>query len=117
MHTFLDNFHQSGKYSDQLASHQAELRREEKYLDQKYLNISSLQTDYLNLDNSFSGSSRHSEKAYYAKTKCTYGGLNNHSVEKCFKKTRKEKEKARSAGTSSNKNSDRPARKCFRCGS
>ena len=36
---------------------------------------------------------------------------------KCFKKIRKEKEKARSAGTSSNKNSDRPARKCFRCGS
>ena len=26
MHTFLDNFQQSGKYSDQLASHQAELR-------------------------------------------------------------------------------------------
>ena len=34
---------------------------------------------------------------------------------KCFKKIRKEKKKARSAGTSSNKNSDRPARKCFRC--
>ena len=30
---------------------------------------------------------------------------------------RKEKEKARSAGTSANKNSDNPARKCFRCGS
>ena len=30
---------------------------------------------------------------------------------------RKEKEKPRSAGTSSNKNSDCPARKCFRCGS
>ena len=27
MHTFLDSFHQSGKYSAQLASHQAELRR------------------------------------------------------------------------------------------
>ena len=52
MHTFLDNFHQSGKYSAQLASQQAELRREEKYPDQKNLNISSLQTDYLNLDNS-----------------------------------------------------------------
>ena len=51
MHTFLDNFHQCGKYSAQLSSHQAELRREEKYLDQKCLNISSLQTDYLNLVN------------------------------------------------------------------
>ena len=45
MHTFLDNFHQSGKYSAQMASHQAELRREEKFTDQKSLNISSLQTD------------------------------------------------------------------------
>ena len=35
MHTFLDNFHQSGKYSAQLASYQAELRREEKFPDQK----------------------------------------------------------------------------------
>ena len=42
-HTFLDNFQQSGKYSAQLASHQAELRKEEKYLDKKCLNISSLQ--------------------------------------------------------------------------
>ena len=52
MHTFLDNFHQSGKYSSQLASHQAELRREENYPDQKCLNISSFQTEYYNLDNS-----------------------------------------------------------------
>ena len=43
MHTFLDNFHQSGKYSARLASHQAELRKEGKYPDQKCLNISSLQ--------------------------------------------------------------------------
>ena len=33
-----------------------------------------------------------------------------------FKNIRKEKEKARSAGTSSLKKSDRPTRKCFRCG-
>ena len=116
MHTFLDNFHQSGKYSAQLASHQAKLRREEIYPDQKCLNISSLQTEYLNLENINSGSSRHNEKANYVQTKCTYCGLNNHSAEKCLKKIRKEKEKARSAGTSSNKNSDRPAQKCFRCG-
>ena len=32
-----------------------------------------------------------------------------------FQNIRKEKEKAHSAGTSSNKNSDRPARKCYRC--
>ena len=64
MHTFMNDFHQSRKYSAQLASHQAELRREEKYPDQKCLNISSLQTDYLNIDNSVSGSSRHNERAH-----------------------------------------------------
>ena len=42
MHTFLDNFHQGGKYSAQIASHQAELKREEKFTDQKSLNISYL---------------------------------------------------------------------------
>ena len=36
MHTFLDNFHQGGKYSAQIASHQEELRREEKFTDQKH---------------------------------------------------------------------------------
>ena len=52
MHTFMDNFHKGGKYLAQIASHKAELIREEKFTDQKSLNISSLQTDYLNLDSS-----------------------------------------------------------------
>ena len=34
MHTFLDNFHQGGKYSAQIAIHQAELRIEENFTDQ-----------------------------------------------------------------------------------
>ena len=101
MHTFLDNFHQSRKYLAQLASHQAFLRREKKDPDQKCLNVSSLQTEYLNLDSSISGSSKHNEKANSAKAKCTYCGISNHSVGGCFKNIRKEKEKARSAGTSS----------------
>ena len=63
MHTFLDNFHQGGKYSAQIASHQAELRKEEKMTDQKSLNISSLQTDYLNLD-SRSGFGRDIEREH-----------------------------------------------------
>ena len=33
MHTFLDNFHRGGKCSAQIASHQAELRREETFTD------------------------------------------------------------------------------------
>ena len=84
MHTFLDNFHQGGKYSAQIASHQAELRREEKFTDQKSLNISSLQTDYLNLDRS-SGSISNSEGAHDVQTKCTFCGGNNHSAEKSSK--------------------------------
>ena len=39
MHTFLNTFQQGGKYSAQIASHQAELRREETFTDQKSLNI------------------------------------------------------------------------------
>ena len=42
MHTFLDNCHQGGKYSAQIAIHQAELRREETFTDKNSLNISSL---------------------------------------------------------------------------
>ena len=116
MHTFLDNFHQGGKYSAQLASHQAELRGEGKFPDQKCLNISSLQTDYFNLDNSVSGFSRHNERADSVQTKYTFCGLNNHSAEKCFKRIRQEKEKARAVDVSSNRNWDRPPRKCCRCG-
>ena len=36
MHTFLNNFHQGGKYSSQIASIQVELRREEKFTDQNH---------------------------------------------------------------------------------
>ena len=46
MHIFLDNFHQGGKYTAQISSQQAELRREGTFTDQKYLSITSLQTDY-----------------------------------------------------------------------
>ena len=37
MHTFLDNFHQGGKYSSQIAIHQVELRTEEKFIDKKLI--------------------------------------------------------------------------------
>ena len=89
IHTFLDNFHPGGKYSAQIASHQAELRREERFTDQKSLNISSLQTDYLNLDRSSSGSIRNSKRAHDVQAKCTFCGGNNHSAEKCLKRIRK----------------------------
>ena len=116
MHTFLDKFEEGGKYSAQISSHQADLRREETFLDQKSLNISSLQTDYLNLDSS-SGFDRDSERANDVQKEITFCGGNNHSAEQCFKRIRKEKEKARAVDVSSNRQVERPPRKCFRCGS
>ena len=70
------------------------MRREEKCMDKKSLNISSLQTDYLNLDSS-SGFDRDSERAHDVQKECTFCGGVNHSAEQCFKKVRKEKKKAR----------------------
>ena len=90
MHTFLDNFPQGGKYSAQINSHQAELRREQGFTDQKSLNISSLNTDYLNLDSS-SGFGRNSDRSHDVQTKCKFCGGTNHSSEKKFKRIRKEK--------------------------
>ena len=58
--------------------------------DQKSLYISSLQTDYLNLD-SRSGCGRHSKRANTVQTKCTFCGGVNQFAEKCFKRTRQEK--------------------------
>ena len=84
MHIFLDNFHQGGKCSAQIASHKAELRREENFTDQKSLNISSLQTNYLNLE-SRSGCGINSERAHDIQKKCTFCGGVNHSAEKCLK--------------------------------
>ena len=68
-YTFLDNCHQGGKYSAQIASHQVELA----------LNISSIQTDYLNLDSS-SGFRRNSERENTVQKKCTFCGGANQST-------------------------------------
>ena len=86
----MDNFQQGEKYSAQIASHQAELRRGEKFTDHKSLNISSLKTDYLNLDSRL-GFGRDSERAHALQTECTFCGGVNHSTEQCFKRMRKEK--------------------------
>ena len=90
VHKILDNFEEGGKYSAQIARHQAELKREEKFRDQKSLNISSLQTDYLNIDSS-SGFGSDSERAHDVQTECTFWGGVNHSAEQCFKRIIKEK--------------------------
>ena len=73
MHTFLDNFHQGGKYSSQIAS-----------TNQKSLSISSLQTDYINIASS-SGFGINSERANTFQTKFTFCGYANHSAEKIQK--------------------------------
>ena len=88
--------------------------KEEKFTDQKSLNISSLKTDYLNLDSS-SGSGRNSERAHDIQTKCKFCGGNNHSAEKCFKGIIKEKEKACAVDVTSNIEMEHTPQKCFRC--
>ena len=80
----------------------------------KYLSISSLQTDYINIDRS-SGCVRNSKISNTVQTKCTFCGGDNHSAEKCFKSIRNEKEKARAAGDLDNRLTERMPRKCFRC--
>ena len=47
----------------------------------------------------------------------TFCGGNNHYADKYFKRIRKEKEKTRAVDVSSNRNSEHPPWKCFRCGS
>ena len=84
-----------------MASHQAELSREGNFTDKKYLSISSLQTDYLNLDSS-SGCGKNSERANIAQKKCTFCGVANHSVE-IVSNDQKEKRKALAASDSENR--------------
>ena len=79
MHIFMDNFLQGGKYYAQISSHQAELRIQGKFTDQKYLSISSLQTGYLYIDSS-SGCGKNSGRENLVQTKCTVSvGANNYA--------------------------------------
>ena len=80
------------------------------------MNISSLQSDDLNID-SRSGFGRNSERANTVQKKCTFCGGKNHSADKCFKRIRKQKEKACAAGHSDNRKTEQTSRKCFICGS
>ena len=80
------------------------------------MNISSLQTDYVNIYGR-SGFNRDGERAHNVQTECTFCGRVNYSAEQCFKRIRKEKEKARAVDVSSNSQMERPPRKCYKCGS
>ena len=114
MHKFLDNFHQSEKFSSQISSHQAELRREENFSDQNYLSISSLQNDYLHIYSS-SDCGKNSERENIVQTKCSFCRAAKHSAEKCFERIRKEREKYSAAGDSDNKRMECTPQKCFIC--
>ena len=85
MNMFLDNFHQGGTYIAHIARHQVELRREGNLTYRKYLSITFLQTDYLNLDRS-SGSGRNNERENIVNTKWNFCGGTNHYEDTCFKK-------------------------------
>ena len=71
MHILLDNFYQGGKYTAQIASHQAEIRGEEKITYQNSLSITSLHTYHLNPD-SVSGSGRNNEIENIAQTNAIF---------------------------------------------
>ena len=115
MHILLDNFQQSWKYSAQIAIHQAELRREVKFIDQNSLSISYLQIDYLNIDSS-SGSVINDIRDNIVQTKCTFCGGANHSTEKCFERIIKDKEKYRASGDPDKRRTELTPPKCFRYG-
>ena len=67
MHTFLDNIQEDGKLYAQIVSHKAELRKEEKIVDQKSSSISDLQIDHLNLNNSIRNNKReHFDQSRYS---------------------------------------------------
>ena len=70
MHTLLENLQQVGKYSAQIEIYQAQMRREEKFIDQKLLSISDLQIDYLNLDNLVGNNDREN----FAQSRCSHCG-------------------------------------------
>ena len=67
------------------------VKKKEKFTDQKYLSIASLQTDYLNIDSN-SGSIRNNERENIAQTKLPFCRGANHSSEKRFKNIRKDRE-------------------------
>ena len=78
------------------------------------MNISSVQTDYLNLERS-SDFGRNSERENTVQTKCTFCGGTNHSSESFFKRIRLEKEKSCASSHSDNRGTERTSKKCFRC--
>ena len=88
--------------------------REENFTDQNSLSVSSLYTDYLNLDRR-SGCGKNSERENIVHKKCTFYGVANHSAEKCFKIIRKDKGKACAAGYLDNIRTERTPQKCSRC--
>ena len=74
MHICLENFLQGVKYTAQIENHQAELRMEETFTDQKYLYITWLHTDYLNLDRSLDYD-KNINRANIVQTKCNFLGV------------------------------------------
>ena len=78
--------------------------------------MSSLQTDYINLDSS-SDFGRNIERANTVQKKCTLCGGSNHSAENISKVLYRKSKKARAAGDSDNRRTEFTPRKCFICGS
>ena len=76
MHTFLDNFQQGRKIFSSYIKLPGRIEKRRKIIDQKSLNNSSLQIDYLSLV-SRSGLGRKYERSHDFQTDCTFcGGIN-----------------------------------------
>ena len=89
MHTFMNRFHQGGKYSSQISSHQAELRRREKLLIKNvYLFHPYRMTIYILTE--FQVVVKIARKNIVQK-KCAVLGGANHYAEKYFKGSEREK--------------------------
>ena len=72
VNTFFTNYQQGVKYSAQIESHEAEMRRKGKVIEKKSLSISDLQIDYLNLENLV----RNNEREIVAQSRFSHcGGL------------------------------------------
>ena len=89
MHICLYKFHRGWKYTAQIESNQAELRREEKVTDQKNIYVSSLQTEYLNLDSSSGYEKKREKKHLQAKFIFCEGSHLTENVLKIIKTRRK----------------------------
>ena len=115
MHKFLDNLHQVFKIFCSNSQPPGRVKEKNVFTDQKYLSISSLQTNYLNLGSSPGFGKIVKEKTLFRKSAPFVEVLI--TLRKILsKRSDRKKENFRAAGHSDNRQTERPPPKCFICG-